>query len=199
MFERFDEPARRTLFYARHAASELRSRSIQGEHLLLGLIREGSGHAARVLSALPLPDLRKELEDVGGAEPVHVSVEIPFTPETKRMLAYAAEEADLLAHRAISTGHLLLGVMREEGSTAAAALGRYGLRLHTVREQVSVLPSAAPSAGASNPGAHALVEQLTQSAEQLGELLSDHEEASMRTDLLLMDLRAIKSLLEERR
>jgi ATP-dependent Clp protease ATP-binding subunit ClpC len=199
MFERYDEPARRALFFARYAASELRSRSIEGEHLLLGLIREHGGNAARLLGAFRL-DLRKELESGrvdGPALPA--SVEIPFGSETKNMLGFAAEEADRLAHRGIGTEHLLLGVMRAEGSRAAAALARHGLRLDTAREQVRELPNVASSVGASDPAVQPLIQQLSETAAQLHQLLSRNEEASMRIDLLLMDLEALKSLLDKQR
>jgi ATP-dependent Clp protease ATP-binding subunit ClpC len=199
MFERYDEPARRTLFFARHAASELRSQSIGGEHLVLGLIREDQGNAARVLSALPLPDLRKELQSscvAGTALPL--SVEVPFNSEAKRMLAYAAEEADSLAHRGIGPEHLLLGVLRDEGSEAAAALGRYGLRLHTVREEVRQLADVPRSSATTNPAMRTLIQQLFQAAEELSKQVSSDPEASMRVALLLMDIKAIQSLLDQR-
>ncbi|HEU4694220.1 MAG TPA: Clp protease N-terminal domain-containing protein [Vicinamibacterales bacterium] len=201
MFERYDEAARRTLFYARYAASELRARSIDGEHLLLGLIREPQGRAARVLAAIRLLDLRKELEGARSedAPPVPVSVEIPFSPDVKRMLEYAAEEADRLAHPHIGTEHLLLGLMRQEGSVAAAALGRYGLRLHTLREQVRALASEQPSSDEPDPEVRALIEQLTDGATRLHQLLSANEERAMRIDLLLMDLQALKKSISKRR
>jgi ATP-dependent Clp protease ATP-binding subunit ClpC len=202
MFDRYDEPARRTLFLARYEATKLRSRSIGGEHLLLGLIREHHGNAARLLGALHLSDLRKELESGLDAGPeVPVSVEIPFSSETKQMLAFAAEEADSLAHRVIGTEHLLLGVLRAEGATAAAALGRYGMRLDAVREQVRELANVPPSADASTPEAGALIrtliQQMSASASQIRSMLSS-EEASMRVELLLMDLKALQSLLDGR-
>ena len=93
MFERYDEPARRALFFARYEASLLGSMSIETEHLLLGLIREPRGLAARVLGALPLLTVRKPLEaQVRSREKVPTSVEIPFSEDTKRVLAAQSRE-----------------------------------------------------------------------------------------------------------
>src|SRR5713226_8101667 len=129
MFERYTEQARRLLFFARFEASQLGNVCIETEHLLLGLT---SHLFAR--SRLSPEDIRKEIE--GRAvfrEKVSTSVEIPFSPETKRVLQYAAEEADRLLHNYIGTEHLLLGILREERSVAATILMEKGMRLNTVR------------------------------------------------------------------
>jgi ATP-dependent Clp protease ATP-binding subunit ClpC len=78
MFERFDEPARRTLFFARYEATKLGARSIETEHMLLGLIRDAGGHAAAMLSALPLVDIREELEGKRTTEVVPKWVNLAF-------------------------------------------------------------------------------------------------------------------------
>src|SRR5687768_13170640 len=139
MFERYTERARRVLFFARYEASQLGSISIETEHLLLGLIREGKGLTSRIFarSHLSLESIRKEIEGrtVFG-EKVSTSVEIPFSAETKRVLGFAAEEADRLLHNYIGTEHLLLGILREERSVAASILMEKGMRLHTVREDI---------------------------------------------------------------
>ena len=139
MFERYTERARRVLFFARYEASQLGSISIETEHLLLGLIREGKGLTSRIFarSHLSLEGIRKEIEGrTVFREKVSTSVEIPFSAETKRVLQYAAEEADRLLHNYIGTEHLLLGILREERSVAATILMEKGMRLASVREDI---------------------------------------------------------------
>src|SRR5436189_87003 len=139
MFERYTERARRVLFFARYEASQLGSISIETEHLLLGLIREGKGLTSRIFarSHLSLENIRKEIEGrTVFREKVSTSVEIPFSAETKRVLQFAAEEADRLLHNYIGTEHLLLGILREERSVAASILMEKGMRLNTVREDI---------------------------------------------------------------
>jgi ATP-dependent Clp protease ATP-binding subunit ClpC len=139
MFERYTERARRVLFFARYEASQLGSVSIETEHLLLGLIREGKGLTSRIFarSHLSLESIRKEIEGrTVYREKVSTSVEIPFSAETKRVLQYAAEEADRLMHNYIGTEHLLLGILREERCVAATILMEKGMRLNTVREDI---------------------------------------------------------------
>ena len=142
MFERYTERARRVLFFARYEASQLGSVSIETEHLLLGLIREGKGLTSRIFarSHLSLEAIRKEVEGrTVFREKVSTSVEIPFSAETKRVLQFAAEEADQLSHNYIGTEHLLLGILREEQSVAATILMEKGMRLATVREDIVAL------------------------------------------------------------
>src|ERR1041384_6098847 len=139
MFERYTERARRVLFFARYEATQLGSTSIETEHLLLGLIREGKGLTSRIFarSHLSLESIRKEIEGrTVFREKVSTSVEIPFSAETKRVLQFAAEEADRLLHNYIGTEHLLLGILREERSVAASILMEKGMRLNTVREDI---------------------------------------------------------------
>ena len=104
-----------------------------------GLIREGKGLTSRIFarSHLSLENIRKEIEGrTVFREKVSTSVEIPFSAETKRVLQFAAEEADRLLHNYIGTEHLLLGILREERSVAASILMEKGMRLHTVREDI---------------------------------------------------------------
>src|SRR5918995_3287139 len=142
MFERYTERARRGLFFARYEASQLGSISIETEPLLLGLIREGKGLTSRIFarSHLSLENIRKEIEGrTVFRDKVSTSVEIPFSAETKRVLQFAAEEADRLLHNYIGTEHLLLGILREERSVAASILMEKGMRLHQVREDIVAL------------------------------------------------------------
>jgi ATP-dependent Clp protease ATP-binding subunit ClpC len=139
MFERYTERARRVLFFARYEATQLGSTSIETEHLLLGLIREGKGLTSRIFarSHLSLESIRKEIEGrTVFREKVSTSVEIPFSAETKRVLQFAAEEADRLLHTYIGTEHLLLGILREERSVASSILYEKGMRLASVREDI---------------------------------------------------------------
>jgi ATP-dependent Clp protease ATP-binding subunit ClpC len=127
------------LFFACYEASQLGSVSIETEHLLLGLIREGKGLTSRIFqrTQVQLESVRREIEGrTVLREKVSTSVEIPFSAETKRVLQYASEEADRLMHNYIGTEHLLLGILREERSLAAAILMEKGMRLGTVREDI---------------------------------------------------------------
>src|SRR5215831_1702544 len=149
MFERYTERARRVLFFARYEASQLGSISIETEHLLLGLIREGKGLTSRIFarSHLSLENIRKEIEGrTVFREKVSTSVEIPFSAETKRVLHFAAEESDRLLHNYIGTEHLLLGILREERSVAASILMEKGMRLNAVRDDIVLLLSDSATA-----------------------------------------------------
>jgi hypothetical protein len=143
MFERYTERARRVLFFARYEASELGSLSINTEHLLLGLIREGKGLTTRRIFAranISLESLRAEI--VGRTvfqEKVATSLEIPFSADTKRVLQFAAQEADQLSHNYIGTEHLLLGILHEKQSLAGSILVEKGLQLDAVRSAIVVL------------------------------------------------------------
>src|SRR5829696_9049937 len=139
MFERYTEAARRALFFARYEASEAGSISIEPEHMLLGLLRD-----IPALSTLLPPSigaLRLEVEKgIVFKEKLSTSVEIPFSAPTRQVLQFAVEEADALTHRHIGTEHLLLGLLREEGSAAAVTLAAHAVRLNDVRERVAKLP-----------------------------------------------------------
>jgi uncharacterized protein (TIGR03435 family) len=139
MFERYTERARRILFFARYEATQLGSTSIETEHLLLGLVREGKGLTSRLFerSHLSLEGIRREVEGrTVLREKVPTSVDIPFSVEAKRVLQYAAEEADRLRHTYVGSEHLLLGILREEHSLAASILADKGMRLASVRDAV---------------------------------------------------------------
>ncbi|MGH9388791.1 MAG: Clp protease N-terminal domain-containing protein, partial [Vicinamibacteria bacterium] len=139
MFERYTERAKRVIFFARYEAAQLGSNSIETEHLLLGLIREGKGLTSRIFakSHLSMESIRKEIEGrIVIRDQVSTSVEIPLSPESKRVLTFAAEEAERLVHNYIGTEHILLGILREEKSVAATILHERGLRINTVREDI---------------------------------------------------------------
>lgn len=139
MFERFTEQARRTLFFARFEVTQLGATAIEPEHILLGLFREPKGVVARIFeqTGVSTAELSVEIADRHEfQERIPQSQEVPFSTETKRVLSYAAEEADRLTHSYIGTEHLLLGVLREERSMAAELLGRHGLTLDGVRKAI---------------------------------------------------------------
>src|SRR5512141_2946263 len=139
MFERYTEKARRVIFFARYEASQFGSQYIEPEHLLLGLLREDKALANRFLrSHAAIESIRKQVEtQTTLREKVSTSVDLPLSHECKRVLAYAAEEAERLNHKHIGTEHLLLGLLREEKSFAADILHERGLRLTQVREEIA--------------------------------------------------------------
>jgi len=142
LFERYTELARRILFFARYETSQLGHRSITPEHLLLGLIREGKGLDSRIFSRAGLnPDaFRREIEArLVFEEKIPTSVEIPFSDAAKRVLQFAAMEADRLLHNYIGPEHLLLGLLHERSTIAAELLNVHGLRLDDVRQQIVIL------------------------------------------------------------
>ncbi|MGH9240105.1 MAG: Clp protease N-terminal domain-containing protein [Vicinamibacterales bacterium] len=148
MFERYTERARRVLFFARYEASQLGSVSIETEHLLLGLLREGKGVTGRIFARahVSFEAVRREIEQrTVFRKKISTSVEMPFSAEAKRVLAFAAEEADRLLHNYIGTEHLLLGLLREEGSVAASVLMEKGMRLQTVRDDIVRLLNEKPA------------------------------------------------------
>jgi len=163
MFERYTERARRVLFFSRYEASQLGSSTIESEHLLLGLLREGKGPTAALFahSNLALHDIREALESrLTFAEKIGTSVEIPFAEATKRILKFAAAEADGLRHGHIGTEHLLLGILCEEQSTAASVLREKGLRLDATREEVVRLPSQRTTPVPETPDFAALADKI---------------------------------------
>jgi ATP-dependent Clp protease ATP-binding subunit ClpC len=152
MFERYTERARRVIFFARYEASQLGSGAIETEHILLGLIREGKGLTSRLFAKghLSMDQIRKDVEGRSPyREKVSTSLDIPLSLESKRVLGHAAEEAERLLHNYIGTEHILLGLMREEKSTAATILSEKGMRLAGAREDILALLNEKASAGKS--------------------------------------------------
>src|SRR5438093_1590474 len=139
MFERYTERARRVIFFARYEASQFGSTTIETEHLLLGLIREDKNLTNRFLrNHSSIESIRKEIEGrTTIREKVSTSIDLPLSNECKRILAYAAEEAERLNHRHIGTEHLLLGILREEKCVAAEILHERGLRLNAIQDELA--------------------------------------------------------------
>lgn len=142
MFERYTERARRTLFFARGEVSALGGERIETEHLLLALVREGKGLTSDVFerAQLTLDALRADVRTrMSGRQKFSTSVEIPFSEETKRILNWAATEADRLAHNYIGTEHLLLGILCEPETAAGQILTERGITGAALREEIARL------------------------------------------------------------
>ncbi|MCC7203571.1 MAG: ATP-dependent Clp protease ATP-binding subunit [Phycisphaeraceae bacterium] len=164
MFERFTERARKVMAMANQEAQRFNHEYIGTEHILLGLVKEGSGVGANVLKNLDV-DLRKvrlEVEKLVKSGPDTVTMgRLPQTPRAKKVIEYAIEEARNLNHNYVGTEHLLLGLLREHEGVAAQVLMNLGLKLEEVRTEVLNLLGAGaeseevqsgPAAGGGAPG-----------------------------------------------
>ncbi|MEP0845492.1 MAG: NDP-hexose 4-ketoreductase, partial [Phycisphaerae bacterium] len=160
MFERFTDRARKVMALANQEAQRFNHDYIGTEHILLGLVKEGSGVGANVLKNLGV-DLRKvrlEVEKLVKSGPEMVTMgKLPQTPRAKRVIEYAIEEARNLNHNYVGTEHLLLGLLREQDGVAAQVLQNLGLKLEDVREEVLNLLGAGvepedPAAAAAASG-----------------------------------------------
>ena len=157
MFERFTEKAIKVIMLAQEEARRLGHNFVGTEQILLGLIGEGTGVAAKVLKSMGvnLKDARIEVEKIIGRGSGFVAVEIPFTPRAKRVLELSLEEARQLGHNYIGTEHLLLGLIREGEGVAARVLENLGVDLAKVRTQVIRMlgETAEVTAGGGGSGA----------------------------------------------
>ena len=118
MFERYTEKARRVIFFARYEASAFGSPYIESEHLLLGVLRESKALSAKLFSgpSFTVDTIRKEIErHTAVGEKIPTSVDLPLSNESKHILHHAADEAERLGNKHISTEHLLAGMLLEEG------------------------------------------------------------------------------------
>src|SRR6201987_4237349 len=156
MYERFTDRARKVMQLANQEAERFTHEYIGTEHILLGLVKEGSGVAANVLKNLDI-DLRKirlEIEKIVQSGPAMVTMgKLPQTPRAKKVIEYPIEEAPNLNHNYVGTEHLLLGLLREQEGVAAQVLMNLGLKLEDVREEVlSLLGHGMEGGGASERG-----------------------------------------------
>ncbi len=181
MFERFTEKAIKVIMLAQEEARRLGHNFVGTEQVLLGLIGEGTGVAAKTLKAmgLNLKDARAEVEKIIGRGSGFVAVEIPFTPRAKRVLELSWDEARQLGHNYIGTEHLLLGLIREGEGVAARVLENLGIDLNKVRSNVikmlgetkttagNAAPTATQSSGRSkSPSLDEFGTNLTQAAQE---------------------------------
>jgi hypothetical protein len=145
MFERYVEKARRVIFFARYEASQYGSHYIETEHLLLGLLREDPALFGRFIGPAFTPaDIRREIERlITPRERFTTSVEVPLTDECKKVLNHAGEEADRLGHRHVGTEHVLVALLRVEGSMAAKVLRARGLKPEEIRQYLIIAPGPA--------------------------------------------------------
>jgi ATP-dependent Clp protease ATP-binding subunit ClpC len=144
-FDKFTERSRKVLTLAQEEAQRFQHNYIGTEHLLLGLVREGEGVAAKVLTNLgiQLSDVRKAVEFIIGRGERIISGEIGLTPRAKKVIELAVDEARTLNHHYIGTEHILLGLVREGGGIAAGVLASMGVKLEQVRaETLKVLDSS---------------------------------------------------------
>ncbi|MEV0901250.1 ATP-dependent Clp protease ATP-binding subunit, partial [Actinoplanes sp. NPDC049802] len=181
MFERFTDRARRVVVLAQEEARMLNHNYIGTEHILLGLIHEGEGVAAKALESLgiSLEGVRQQVEEIIGQGQQAPSGHIPFTPRAKKVLELSLREALQLGHNYIGTEHILLGLIREGEGVAAQVLVKLGADLNRVRQQVIQLlsgyqgkePAAAGTAtGEAAPSTSLVLDQfgrnLTQAARE---------------------------------
>ena len=155
MYERFTDRARKVMQLANQEAQRFNHEYVGTEHVLLGLVKEGSGVAANVLKNLDV-DLRKirvEVEKIVQAGPDMVTMgKLPQTPRAKKVIEYAIEEARNLNHNYVGTEHLLLGLLREQEGVAAQVLMNLNLKLEEVREEVLNLLGHGMDAGGGGGG-----------------------------------------------
>ena len=163
MFERFTDRARRVVVLAQEEARLLNHNYIGTEHILLGLIHEGEGVAAKALESLgiSLDAVRQQVEEIIGQGQQAPSGHIPFTPRAKKVLELSLREALQLGHNYIGTEHILLGLIREGDGVAAQVLVRRGADLNRVRQEVIQL-LATPPDEEPGPGAKARLEMVEQ-------------------------------------
>jgi ATP-dependent Clp protease ATP-binding subunit ClpC len=180
MFERFTDRARRVVVLAQEEARMLNHNYIGTEHILLGLIHEGEGVAAKALESLgiSLEGVRQQVEEIIGQGQQAPSGHIPFTPRAKKVLELSLREALQLGHNYIGTEHILLGLIREGEGVAAQVLVKLGADLNRVRQQVIQLlsgyqgkePAAAGAPGEGAPSTSLVLDQfgrnLTQAARE---------------------------------
>jgi ATP-dependent Clp protease ATP-binding subunit ClpC len=168
MFERFTDRARRVVVLAQEEARLLNHNYIGTEHILLGLISEGEGVAAKALESLgvSLDSVRSQVEEIIGTGSSSPQGHIPFTPRAKKVLELSLREALQLGHNYIGTEHILLGLIREGEGVAAQVLQKLGADLGRVRQQVIQLLSGfgpsqeKPSAESASQGGSPILDQF---------------------------------------
>ena len=167
MFERYTEKARRAIFFARYEASQFGLQFIDANCLLIGLVRENGQIATRWLG-LDATELHRIVESqTMRSNPISTSVDLPLTNEVKRVLAYAAEEADNLAHRHIGTEHLFLGLLHESGTLAAERIKERGMTIKEIRKAISQEAPSTETAPRPVSSRHLQVRLVNEANEQI--------------------------------
>ena len=177
MFERFTEKAIKVIMLAQEEARRLGHNFVGTEQILLGLIGEGTGVAAKVLKSMGvnLKDARIEVEKIIGRGSGFVAVEIPFTPRAKRVLELSLEEARQLGHNYIGTEHLLLGLIREGEGVAARVLENLGVDLSKVRTQVIRMLGETAEVSATGPSGRTKTPTLDEFGSNLTQMATDNK------------------------
>jgi len=183
MFERYSEKARRIVFFGRYEASQFGSVTVQPEHILLGILRLDSSLAQRLSADRRDQAIRARIEQSQPTrEKISTSVDLPLSRESKRALAYGAEEAERLGSPTIEVVHLLIGVAREESTLASQILREAGITAEQLREEAAgaAVQRAAP------PVISGPFRDLTQAAEkgELGPLIGRETELARITQIL---------------
>lgn len=173
MFDRFSDHARKCMGLARQESARLSHDHIGPEHILLGLMREESGAAHIVLRSLDVSPARivaSLTAQLSEGERLPVYAQLPFTPEAKRVLMCALEEASALGDQGIGTVHLLLGLLRIEDGVVRHVLAEHGPTLEAAREEVARME---PVGSAAAEESHAMPSSVDEVAEALGQV-EDH-------------------------
>ncbi len=140
MFEKYNEKARRALFFARYEASKLGSRVIESEHVLLGVLREGEETVSELLRHFGVKpeEIRREIEgERVFVDRISSTAELPLSEESKKILAYASHESESMLSPSVGSEHLLVGLLRVDGCLAMRILTEQGLELYAVREELT--------------------------------------------------------------
>ncbi len=198
MFEKFTDKARRVVVLAQEEAKLLNHNYIGTEHILLGLIHEGEGVAAKALEALGinLEQVREQVQDIIGQGQQSPSGHIPFTPRAKKVLELSLREALQLGHSYIGTEHLLLGLIREGEGVAAQVLTKLGADTNKVRQQVIQLLSGYQGKEAVSVGGEVAPPQKgSQVLDQYGRNLS-HAAAEGKLDPVVGREREIERVMQ---
>jgi ATP-dependent Clp protease ATP-binding subunit ClpC len=154
MLERFTDLARRAIVLAQEEARRLNHSYIGPEHILLGLISEGGGVAARALELLGIDQdgLRRQVEDLARRGEESPAGAIPLTPRAKTVLELTLREAQEMGHNYIGTEHILLGLIREGNGVVPLVLAKLGADLHSTKQQVSFVLQGSRAGGSAPTG-----------------------------------------------
>jgi hypothetical protein len=201
-FDKFTDEARRVLTFAQDEAQRFEHNYIGTEHLLLGLVREEEGLAARILKAMGigLPDVRRAVLFIIGRGDHPVPGEVGLTPRAKRVIELAIDESRRLGHRYIGTEHLLLGLVREGEGVAAGVLESMGVNLDRVRREVvravtTGLPSQPAEPSEDAPLAHLVAEVEDGPLDRVVAIGRVEVHPGVSLEVIALEIRATGSLL----
>ena len=200
MFERFTDRARRVVVVAQEEARKLSHSYIGTEHLLIGLVQEGEGVAAKVLKTFGISAaaVRTQVEEIVGEGSQAPSGHIPFTPRAKKVLELAMREGVRLDHNYIGTEHILLGLIREGEGVAAQILVKLGADLGRVRQKVvELVGKGAGSEEASTAGPAESTGRRALILRELTVVLDENDRLRSETERLAADVARLRDLLRQ--